>query len=117
MIDTDCASDDAVALLLALRDPEVVVDAITVVAGNVPLDLAVRNTLVTLDICEAGEVPVHAGLAGPLVRPLETAQFVHGDDGMGGAELPASTRSPTKRVAAVRVPPSSLIWPNAWRRS
>lgn len=105
VIDTDCASDDAVALMLALRDPEIVVDAITVVAGNVPLDLAVRNTLITLDVCDAPALPVHAGLAAPIVRPLETAQFVHGEDGMGGADLADPTRSieASHAVDALRV--------------
>ncbi len=63
VIDTDTASDDAIALLLAVRDPGVVVRAVTVVAGNVPLDLAVRNAIVTLDLCGGGDIPVHAGQA------------------------------------------------------
>ena len=50
LIDTDTASDDAVALLMALRDPVVEVLAITVVAGNVPLDQAVQNALYTVEL-------------------------------------------------------------------
>jgi len=92
VVDTDTASDDAVALLLAVREPSVVVRAITVVAGNVPLDLAVRNAIVTLDLCGGSDIPVHAGRDRPLVRPLDTAQFVHGADGMGGAALPEPSR-------------------------
>lgn len=94
MIDTDTASDDAVALLLAVRDPDVDVRAVTVVAGNVPLELAVRNAIVTLDLCGGQDIPVHPGRAGPLDRPLETAQSVHGEDGMGGAKLPEPARHP-----------------------
>lgn len=94
VVDTDTASDDAVALLLAVKDPAVELRAVTVVAGNVPLDLAVVNAIVTLDIAGAPEVPVYAGRARPLVRELETAQFVHGADGMGGAVLPEPSRQP-----------------------
>jgi purine nucleosidase len=95
VIDTDTASDDAIALLLAVREPSVDVRAVTVVAGNVPLDLAVRNAIVTLDLCGGADIPVHAGCAEPLTRRLDTAQFVHGEDGMGGATLPDPSRSTT----------------------
>jgi len=95
VIDTDTASDDAIALVLAVREPSVDVRAVTVVAGNVPLDLAVRNAIVTLDLAGGAEIPVHAGRDRPLVRPLDTAQFVHGEDGMGGAVLPEPSRAAT----------------------
>lgn len=94
VIDTDTASDDAVALLLAAA-ADIDIAAVTVVAGNVPIDLAVRNAIVTLDLCDASKVPVFVGSSSPLVRPLETAQDTHGDDGMGGADLPAPSRAPT----------------------
>jgi purine nucleosidase len=95
VIDTDTASDDAIALVLAVREPSVDVRAVTVVAGNVPLDLAVRNAIVTLDLAGGGEIPLHAGRDRPLVRPLDTAQFVHGEDGMAGAPLPEPSRPAT----------------------
>lgn len=94
VIDTDTGSDDAVALLLAARHPDVSIRAVTTVAGNVPLPLATRNAIVTLDICGASGVPLREGLAEPLVRPLETAQNVHGENGMGGVSLPPPSRSP-----------------------
>jgi purine nucleosidase len=94
LIDTDTASDDAVALIMALRYPDVRVDAITVVAGNVPLDQGVQNALYTRELCGA-DVSVYAGAAKPLLRPLETAQFVHGQDGMGDIGLPLSGRAAT----------------------
>ena len=103
VVDTDTASDDAIALVLAVRAPEVDVRAVTVVAGNVPLDLAVRNAIVTLDLCGGESVPVHAGCDRPLARPLDTAQFVHGDDGMGGAVLPEPSRSPTSDDAVAEL--------------
>jgi purine nucleosidase len=92
VIDTDTASDDAIALLLAVREPTVDVRAVTVVAGNVPLELAVRNAIITLDISGGADVAVHAGRDRPIGRPLDTAQFVHGEDGMGGALLPEPSR-------------------------
>ena len=93
-IDTDTASDDAVALVMALRHPEVDVIGIGVVAGNVPLDHAVQNALYTRELCDRTDVPVHVGEAAPLRIPLETAQFVHGVDGMGDIGLPLSGRTP-----------------------
>lgn len=87
LVDTDTASDDAVALIMALRSPGVRVEAVTVVAGNVPLDRAVRNALYTVELCGA-DVPVHAGADGPLERPLETAEFFHGEDGLGDQGYP-----------------------------
>jgi purine nucleosidase len=99
VIDTDTASDDAIALVLAVREPSVDVRAVTVVAGNVPLDLAVRNAIITLDLAGGADIPVHAGRDRPLVRPLDTAQFVHGADGMGGALLPEPSRGATSADA------------------
>jgi len=94
LIDTDTASDDAVALVMALNYPDVQVEAITIVAGNVPLEMGVQNALYTVEQC-AAQVPVYAGLAKPLLRPLQTAQFVHGHDGMGEIGLPLYDRTPT----------------------
>ncbi len=98
MIDTDTASDDAVALVMALNHPDVRVEAITVVAGNVPLEYGVQNALYTVERC-GKSVPVHAGLAGPMLRPLETAQFCHGEDGLGDIGLPLTGRTPAEEHA------------------
>jgi purine nucleosidase len=87
LIDTDTASDDAVALVLALTDPRVDVLAITVVAGNVTLHQGVDNAVYTRGLCGA-TVPVYAGADRPLERELVTAQNVHGADGMGDIGLP-----------------------------
>jgi purine nucleosidase len=113
LIDTDTASDDAVALVMALRQPDVEVVAITVVAGNVPLEQGVQNALYTVELC-GQQVPVHAGAAAPLMRRLETAQNVHGSDGMGDIGLPLRGRTPASRdgvgvlVDAVRQYPNEL---------
>lgn len=91
MIDTDTASDDAIAILMALRHPDVVVEAITVVAGNVPVSQGVQNALYAVELA-AVDTPVYAGCARPLLRDLDTAQDVHGEDGMGDCGLPVSGR-------------------------
>jgi purine nucleosidase len=88
LIDTDTASDDAVALIMALRSPEVEVAAITVVAGNVPLEQATRNALYTAELC-GSSVPVYAGAARPLTREHQDAQWFHGRDGLGDQGYPA----------------------------
>lgn len=93
VIDTDTASDDAVALVMALRHPDVRVEAVTVVGGNVPLEQGLQNALYTLELC-GSEAPVYAGRAEPLLRPIQTAQHVHGDDGMGDFGLPLRGRTP-----------------------
>ena len=87
LIDTDTASDDAVALVMAMHYPDVHIKAITVVAGNVPVDQGVQNALYTVELCQQA-IPVHRGMPAPLTRPLETAQYVHGQDGMGDIGLP-----------------------------
>jgi len=92
-VDTDTASDDAVALVMALRHADIDLVGIGVVAGNVPLDLAVQNALFTRELCGCLDVPVHVGEAVPLSIPLETAQNVHGRDGMGDIGLALSGRT------------------------
>lgn len=93
VIDTDTASDDAVALLLAAGSAGADMVAVTTVAGNVGLDQCTRNALYTLELCGATGVPVHPGAARPLVRPHESAAHVHGTDGMGETRLPPAVRS------------------------
>jgi purine nucleosidase len=95
LIDTDTASDDAVALIMALRSPEVSVLAITVVAGNVPVEQATQNALYTTELCSS-TVPVFSGAAAPLIRPLEDAVWFHGRDGLGDHGY-----QPAARTAAV----------------
>ncbi len=87
IIDTDTASDDAVAILMALQWPDVQVDAITVVAGNVPLEQGGVNARYTVEICRT-DTPVHLGASRPLVREPVHAHFFHGEDGMGNMHYP-----------------------------
>jgi purine nucleosidase len=102
LIDSDTGSDDAVALVMALRHPNSQIEAITTVAGNVPLDMATQNALYTAELCGAN-VPVHVGCAKPMLRPLETAQFVHGHDGMGDIGLPLTGRAPAHGHAVQKI--------------
>jgi len=82
LIDTDTASDDAVALIMALRSQEVRVAAITVVAGNIPVQQATSNALYTAELC-ASDVPIYSGAEKPLLRKLVCADWFHGADGLG----------------------------------
>jgi purine nucleosidase len=91
LIDTDTASDDAVAIIAALRDPQVHVEAVTVVAGNVPIDRAVKNALISVEVAATYVPPVYRGASKPLLRELFSAEFVHGEDGMGNMNLPDPT--------------------------
>ncbi|HEX6012238.1 MAG TPA: nucleoside hydrolase [Geminicoccaceae bacterium] len=92
ILDCDPGQDDAIAILLALASPEELeVLAITTVAGNVPLARTTRNARQIVELAGRGDVPVHAGCARPILRPLETAEYVHGETGLNGAVLPEPT--------------------------
>ena len=95
LIDTDTASDDAVAIMMALAAPDVRVIGLTTVAGNVGLEQATRNALMTAEICHA-DVAVFAGAAGPLARAHEHAHWFHGRDGLGDRGYPAPKRAPER---------------------
>ena len=84
LIDTDPGVDDAYAILLAMCAPELQVEAITTVCGNVPVNQGTQNLLTILGLLDLNEFPVLAqGEAAPLTKPLVTAAHVHGDDGLG----------------------------------
>src|SRR6266446_4691256 len=94
LIDTDTASDDAVALIMALRCTNVRIAAITVVAGNVSVAQGTSNALLTVELCGA-DVPVYSGAEAPLLRKLVIADWFHGADGLGDHGY-----KPSKLVAA-----------------
>ncbi len=84
LIDTDPGVDDALAILLALLSPELQIEALTTVCGNVPVAQGTENLLKILEVLDLAEFPLIAeGEAQPLVKPLVTAAHVHGDDGLG----------------------------------
>lgn len=98
LIDTDTASDDAVALIMALRSRDVRVLAITTVAGNVAVQQSTRNALYTAELCGA-DVPVFMGAEKPLNRAHESAHWFHGRDGLGDRGYPAPRRAAEKQHA------------------
>jgi purine nucleosidase len=89
IFDTDPSPDDAVAFLAAIASPgELEVLAITTVAGNVPVELTAKNARKALELAKRTDIPVYSGAAAPLVRPLVTAEHVHGKTGFDGYDLP-----------------------------
>lgn len=100
IIDTDPGVDDALAILLALRSPELKVEAITPVAGNVTLDYTLPNALRLVEIAGRTDVPVAAGASHPLLRNLITASYVHGNNGLAGVDFPAPKIKPVAETAS-----------------
>ncbi len=94
IIDTDPGTDDAVAILIALAhftDKELL--GITTVAGNVKVDVGTRNALRILQHANRNKIPVYQGEAEPLARELETAEWVHGTDGLNFVPFPDPSKS------------------------
>ena len=108
-IDTDPGIDDALALMLALRSPELSVELITTVAGNVPVRQGTANArrLLTL-IGPETTPPLAIGAAAPLKRRLHTARNVHGADGLGGmSALRTPSGAPQFPIASPRAVPDA----------
>lgn len=103
IIDTDPGVDDAFALLLAMRSPELKIEGITPVAGNVPLDLTLPNALRMVEIAGREDIPVAAGARSPLLRRLVTAAYAHGENGLGGAVFPEPKLKPIADPAPVLI--------------
>ena len=92
VLDVDTGTDDALAILYALRHPDLEVLGISCVAGNATLDQVVINTCKVLDAAAAGDIPVAAGAAEPLIERARRHGRSHGPDGFGGIHLPESVR-------------------------
>jgi purine nucleosidase len=92
IIDTDTASDDAVAILMAHRAADVEVLAVTVVSGNMRVADGSRNARYTIELCGAS-TPVYVGCDRPLLRAPVHAYWYHGADGMGGRGYPEPRRA------------------------
>ena len=92
LMDVDTGTDDALAILYALRRPELEVLGISCLAGNVPLDQVVINTCKVLDAADAGRIPVAAGALQPLLERARRNASPHGVDGLGGIRLPETSR-------------------------
>lgn len=108
IIDTDCGSDDAMAIAMALNDPAYEILFFTVTAGNVTRDQAVRNTLTTIEKAGTYEPPVYAGADRMILKELAFAYETHGMDGMGDLGftperlLPAEGHGVWKLLEALR---------------
>lgn len=100
IIDCDPGIDDAQAIMMAYRHPEVTIEAITTVSGNVGVEKTTANALRILDVLEAGPIPVYRGAASGLVERGHQASFVHGEDGLGDAGIPESSRTVKDEPAA-----------------
>ncbi|MBI3746591.1 MAG: nucleoside hydrolase [Chloroflexi bacterium] len=100
VLDVDTGIDDSLALLYACASPDAELVAVTCVAGNVLLDAVVDNTLAVLELAGRTDVPVHAGAAAPLVKPLVTTEETHGPRGIGHARLAVPAREPASDDAA-----------------
>ncbi|MDE2757030.1 MAG: nucleoside hydrolase [Acidobacteriota bacterium] len=99
MLDSDPGIDDAMAILLATQSPELQIEAITVVSGNVLVDQGVDNALKLVELAGRTDIPVARGEKYPLRKKLITAPLVHGKNGLGETELPTPTKTAESRHA------------------
>jgi purine nucleosidase len=100
ILDIDTGVDDALAILYALASPEVTLIGATTVMGNVDVEQTTENTLAVLELCGHTDVEVAKGAGRPLVREHLAFPVVHGERGLGRAELPPASRAPSERDAA-----------------
>ncbi len=101
-IDTDAGTDDAVALIMAMKHDHINIVGISTSGGNVPLDCVVQNVLYIRDLCHNSS-PVYVGAAQPLQRTLGTADFIHGKDGLGDIGLVLQGRIPDDGEAHIQL--------------
>jgi inosine-uridine nucleoside N-ribohydrolase len=94
ILDTDPGIDDALALFFALASPEVQLEAITTVGGNVNVNHTTHNALALLELAGRLDIPVARGSNQPIVRQPVYADNVHGDNGLGGVQLPVTQLQP-----------------------
>ena len=99
LLDTDPGIDDALALFLALASPDVQLEAVTTVSGNVPVDYTTRNALALLELAGRSDIPVARGSDRPLLRQPVIADYVHGENGVGGVQLPEPRQQPVSAHA------------------
>ncbi|HEV2187979.1 MAG TPA: nucleoside hydrolase [Stellaceae bacterium] len=117
VIDTDPGIDDAVAIVLALASPELTVEGIVAVAGNVPLSVTERNARAVCELAGRPDIGVYAGCTVPMTRAAITAEHFHGEEGLGTLALPAPSMTLRAQhgvdftVELLRAaPPGSVTW-------
>lgn len=103
IIDTDCGSDDAMAIAMALNDPAYEIQLITAVSGNVPMKQAATNALTTVEYAGTYEPPVYMGCEKMLLKKLECAYETHGGDGMGDIGLVPKRLKPAEGNGVIKM--------------
>lgn len=99
IIDTDPGIDDTLAIMLALASPELRVEGLSIVFGNVSVAQCARNALTILEIAGHADIPVAVGADKPLVRPYHGhGSTVHGRDGLGETGLSGTRPVPDRRA-------------------
>ncbi|AKD58481.1 hypothetical protein SD10_12040 [Spirosoma radiotolerans] len=114
ILDTDTATDDALAVLLAVTSPKLKVEALTITCGNVGFEQQTKNALYTLQVAgKKGQIPVYQGSARPLVREVHgSATYVHGSDGMSDSFFPDPQQKPEKEHAVDAIIRLVGMYPN-----
>ncbi|WP_254533123.1 nucleoside hydrolase [Natrinema gelatinilyticum] len=98
-LDVDPGSDDAVMIALALALPAIEMTGISTVAGNSTIENTTRNACRILELFDRTDVPVARGCGEPMVGSFETAEWVHGPNGIRG-DLPDPSTGPINRHGA-----------------
>ena len=104
IIDTDPGIDDTAALLFAFGSPELQVEALTTIFGNVSLEQCTRNALTILEAANRSDIPVYPGVSrafGLGDPPL--APHIHGSDGLGDTNLPPPDIAPQPANAVFEI--------------
>jgi inosine-uridine nucleoside N-ribohydrolase len=122
VLDVDTGTDDALAILYAVRHPDL---GISCVLGNAEVDQVVINTCKVLDAADAADIPVAVGAAQPLIERSRRQGGSHGRDGLAGIPLPETSRRPAPlpavelmhQVIMSSPQPVSLVTlaPKTWR--
>lgn len=114
ILDTDPGADDALAILLMLASPEIKLEAITTVHGNVTIDKTTRNALTLLEFLNEKTIPVAKGCSLPLVKPphRQKGETVHGSSGMGRTNFPEPKLKPIEPHAVDYLIERFLAEPN-----
>ncbi|KAM6987049.1 inosine-uridine preferring nucleoside hydrolase [Aplochiton taeniatus] len=88
LVDVDCGTDDAQAIMVALAAPNVELLGITCVHGNTTVENVCKNTLRVLQACNKLEIPVFQGATKPILGHVISAGHFHGKDGLGDSPDP-----------------------------
>jgi purine nucleosidase len=99
VLDCDPGIDDAFAILYLASRPDVTIEAVGTVHGNVAPATSARNALRILDVAGLPDVPVAVGAVRPMAQEPHTAEFVHGDDGLGNTSQPPPRRAVSGETA------------------